>query len=77
MLIQHIFELFLRSALKSNEFESESITILPTDDGKYDDNRWPCLRSLYTKTQARSDGKLDVAFDFASGNREIGHCSLA
>lgn len=77
MLIQHIFELFLRSTLKSNEFESKSIAVLPTDDGEDDDNRRPCLRSLYTKTQAGSDGKLDVALDFAAGNREIGHRSLS
>ncbi len=77
MLIQHVFELFLRSTLKSDEFESESITILPTDDGKDDDNRRPRLRSLYTKTQTGSDGELDVALDFTSGDREISHRSIA
>jgi len=76
-LIQHIPELFLGSTLKSNELESKSITILPTDDGKGDDNRRSSLRSLYTETQTGSDGELDMALDFTSGNREIGHRSMA
>ena len=76
-LVQHILELFLGSTLKSNELESKSITILPTDDGEGDDNRRPSLRSLYTETQTRSDGEVDMALDFTSGNREIDHRSMA
>ena len=77
MLVQHILELFLGSTLKSNELDSKSITILPTDDGKGDDHRRPSLRSLYTETQTGSDEELDMALDFTSGNREIGHHSMA
>lgn len=76
-LVQHILELFFGSAFKSNELESKSITILPTNEGESDDNRRPSLRSLYTEAQAGSDGKLDGAFDFTSGNREIGQRSVA
>lgn len=76
-LIQHILELFFGSTLKSNELESKSITILPTDDGEGDDDRRPSLWSLYTEAQAGPDGELDMALDFTSGNREISHRSLA
>ena len=75
-LIQHIPELFLGSTLKSNELKSKSITLLPTDDSEGDDNRRPSLRSLYTETQASSDGELDMALDLTSSNREIGHRSM-
>lgn len=47
-LVQHILELFLGPAPKSNELESKSIAILPADDGAGDDNRGTSLRSLYT-----------------------------
>jgi hypothetical protein len=76
-LVQHILELFLGPAPKSNELESKSITILPSDDGTGDDNQGPSLRSLYTEPQTGSDGELDMTLDFTSGNREIGHRSMA
>lgn len=76
-LVQHVFELFFGSTLKSNELESESIAILPSDDGESDDNRRPSLWSLHTETQTSSDGELDMALDFTSGNREICHRSMA
>lgn len=76
MLVQHILKLFLGSAIKSNELESKSVAVFPTNDGEYDDNRRPSLRSLHTKAQTGSDGKLNHAFDLTSGNREIGHRSL-
>ena len=75
-LIQHILELFLGAALKSNELESKSITMLPPDEGEGDDHRRPRLRSLNTETQTGSDGELVMALDFTSGNREIGHRSM-
>jgi hypothetical protein len=76
-LIQHILELSLDSTLKPNELESKSITILPSDDGEGDDNRRPSLRSLHMETETGSDGELDKALDFTSGNREISHRSVA
>ena len=76
-LIQHILKLFLGSALKSNELESKSIAILPPDDSEGDDHRRSRLRSLDTEAQTGSDGEPIKALDFASGNREIGHRSMA
>jgi hypothetical protein len=75
-LVQHILELSLGSTLKSNELESKSVTIPPTDDGEGDDNRRPSLWSLHMKTQTCSNRELDLTLDFTSGNREIGQRSM-
>ena len=77
MLVQHIFELFFGSALKSNELDPELIALLPTADGKGNDDQRPSTGRLYLEAQMGSDGKLDMTFDFTSGNREIGYPSMA
>jgi hypothetical protein len=68
-LVQHVLELFFGSTLKSNELESKSITILPTDDSEGDANRRTSLWRLHMEAQTGSDGKLDMALNFTSGNR--------
>jgi hypothetical protein len=75
-LVQHILELFLGSTLKANELESKSITILPTDDGKGDDDGRPGARRLHMKTDTRSDRRLDMTFDLTSSERKIDHSAM-
>ena len=77
MLIQHIFELFLRIALKSNELEPESITLIPPNHGEGDDDRRPSTRRLHMETDTGPDWELDVALDLTSGKREILHGPMA
>jgi hypothetical protein len=72
-LIQHIFKLFLRIALKSHELESESIALIPPNHSEGDDDRRPSSGRLHMETQTRSDRVPDVALDLTSGKREIHH----
>jgi hypothetical protein len=76
-LIQHVLELFLRLAFKSNELESKSITMLPTDDGEANDDRGPSARGMHMETHMRPDGDLDMALNLTSGERQIPHCPMA
>lgn len=72
-LIQHILEVVLGPSLKSNKLDSESITLLPSDDGKGNDDRRASAWRLHLKTHTRLDGKLDTALDFTSGECQVPH----
>lgn len=77
MLVQHILELVLGRPLKSNKLDSESITLLPSDDGKSDDDRRPSTWRLYVKRHARSDRKLDLTVNLTAGKCQVPHHPMA
>ena len=70
-LIEHLLELLFRIALESNQLEPEPITLFPPDDGKGDHDHGPRAGRLHVETEPRPDGKLDMAFYLAAGNRQI------
>lgn len=76
-LIQHILELVLGLSLKSNKLDSESITLLPSDDGKSNDDRRPSTWRLHLKTHTRLDGELDMALNLTSGECQVPHNPMA
>lgn len=76
-LIQHVLELFLRLAFKSNELEPKSITMLPTDDGEANDDRGPSARRMHMETHMRPDRDLDMALNLTSGECQIPHRPMA
>lgn len=77
MLVQHILELFLGAASKSDKLKSEPIILLPANNGKGDDHRRTSLRSLHMQIQTGSNGKQNRALEFTSGKCKISHRSVA
>jgi hypothetical protein len=70
-LIEHLLELLFGIAVESNELEPEPITLFPSDDGKGDHDQWPRAGRLHVETEPCPDGKLDMTFYLAAGNRQI------
>jgi hypothetical protein len=77
MLVQHIFELLFGIAVKSDELEPEAIISFPSDDGQSNDDQRPSTGRLDLEAQMGSDGKLDMAFDFASSKCQVHHFAMA
>ena len=65
-LIQHIFQLLLGIALKSNELDAVPIVPVPPNDGERDDDRRPGTGRLHLQTKMGADRKRHLAHDLTA-----------
>lgn len=65
-LIQHILQLLLGIALKSNELDAAPIVPLPPNDGERDDDRRPGTGRLHLQMKMGADRKRRLAHDLTA-----------
>ena len=71
-LIEHVLKVPFSLAFESDELHAESIVLLPSDDGKGNDNRFTGAREFDIQAEMRTDGELDIGLDLSTADRKIG-----
>lgn len=72
MLVKHVSKVLLGLAFESDELDAISLSLLPSNDGKRD-NDWEAGSGKFDmQAEMRTDGELDVALDLAAADGKIG-----
>lgn len=72
MLVEHILKVPFGLGFESDELHTESIGLLPPNDGKPNDNRHTGPREFNLQAEMRTSVVLDVGLDLATADRQIG-----